>query len=113
MAMVDRQYAHDAKPKLFYQAKFDRDINEVGIQSRLNAPCIRASDVGTLLSQGLAVLQHSEGCLPFHRIRLVLVEEPSPDKPFDIPLLLDMCGGCFNLTCVLCFYAAVGCWHAC
>ena len=67
MAMGDRQYAHDAKPKLFYQAKFDRDINEVGIQSRLNAPCIRASDVGTLLSQGLAVLQHSEGCLPFDR----------------------------------------------
>ena len=64
-------------------------------------------------AKGLAVLQHSEGCLPFHRIRLVLVEEPSPDKPFDIPLLLDMCGGCFNLTCVLCFYAAVGCWHAC
>ena len=29
---------------------------------------------------------------------LVLVEEPSPDKPFDIPLLLDMCGGGFKLT---------------
>ena len=61
MAMGDRQYAHDAKPKLFYQAKFDRDINEVGFQSGLVAPCVHASDIGT--EQGLAVPQHSEGWL--------------------------------------------------
>ena len=96
MAMGDRQYAHDAKPKLFYQAKFDRDINEVGIQSGPIAPFVHASAIRT--EQSFALLQHSEGWLPFDRIRLVLVEEPSPDKPFDIPLLLDMCGGGFKLT---------------
>ena len=56
----------------------------------------------TLLTLALSkvLLSHStqEGWLPFDRIRLVLVEEPSPDKPFDIPLLLDMCGGGFKLT---------------
>ena len=55
----------------------------MGVQSGLAAPFVHASDVGT--EQGLAVLKHSEGWLPFDRIRLVLVEEPSPDKPFDIP----------------------------
>ena len=94
MAMGDRQCAHDAKPKLFYQAKFDRDINEVGLG--LIAPFVHASAIGT--EQSFALLQHSEGWLPFDRIRLVLVEEPSPSKPLDIPLLLDMCGGGFKLT---------------
>ena len=62
----------------------------------LAAPLVDAFNVGT--EQAFALLQHSEGWLPFDRIRLVLVEEPSPDKPFDIPLLLDMCGGGFKLT---------------
>ena len=62
MAMGDRQYAHDAKPKLLYQAKFDRDINEVGIQSGPIAPFVHASAIRT--EQSFALLQHSEGWLP-------------------------------------------------
>ena len=84
------------KPKLFYQAKFDRDINEVSTYSGVIAPFAHASAIG--IEQGFALLQHSEGWLPFDRILLVLVEKPSHDKPSDIPLLLDICGGGFKLT---------------